>query len=352
MSRTSRRVSISYFLIHALVEIVCFALLYNHFPIRVAWIFALLYDAFAFVPQGAIGLLLKKFRGVDFGTLGVILMSLGLCAYNTENPYFLATGILSLALGNACLHVCGAVATVLCGEGKLFPTALFVGGGSFGVITGQLVGRNHVSVWWLVGCLLIVEALVLCTNPAWNLSWAKDKSKPVPPCPKYGLTKPECSVGFVMLTAFAITAVRSFLGYAIPTGWRTEDWQAVLLFTMMGLGKAFGGYAADRFGAKITGIVTTALAIPFLVCGNRCMVISVIGIFLFSMTMSLTYGMLLSVFFDQPGLNFGVTTLGLFFGTLPIFVFGTIEFVPGIVLIIVLSLLCCAGFYKTLAKRR
>ena len=46
----------------------------------------------------------------------------------------------------------------------------------------------------------------------------------------------------------------------------------------------------------------------------KLMVVSLIGLMLFSMTMAVALGLLVSVMKEYPGLAFGLTTVGLFFG--------------------------------------
>ena len=78
------------------------------------------------------------------------------------------------------------------------------------------------------------------------------------------------------------------------------------------------------------------------------MTISVIGVFLFSMTMSITFGMLLSVIKENPGLAFGVTTLGLFLGICPVLFFGKFGYLIDSILVVIMSLASAYGLYKTL----
>ena len=51
-----------------------------------------------------------------------------------------------------------------------------------------------------------------------------------------------------------------------------------------------------------------------LILGNKMMIISLIGITLFSMTTAVTLGMVISVMKMAPGAAFGVTTIALFAG--------------------------------------
>jgi len=53
--------------------------------------------------------------------------------------------------------------------------------------------------------------------------------------------------------------------------------------------------------------------------GNSVMTVSLIGVGLFSMTMPLTIGLLVSRMPEAPGFSFGITTVALFAGSLPAF---------------------------------
>ena len=61
-----------------------------------------------------------------------------------------------------------------------------------------------------------------------------------------------------------------------------------------------------------TAIISTLCALPFLIIGDNLMLVSIIGVMFFSMTMSITLGLLASVLKQTPGLAFGLTTIGLF----------------------------------------
>ena len=69
------------------------------------------------------------------------------------------------------------------------------------------------------------------------------------------------------------------------------------------------------------------------------MFISLIGVMFFSMTMSITLAILVSKLKKMPGVAFGLTTIGLFLGTLPVF-FIRISMIYNIILIVVASILC------------
>jgi MFS family permease len=129
------------------------------------------------------------------------------------------------------------------------------------------------------------------------------------------------------------------MGYGIPTSWNKTVFQTVLLFVTMGIGKALGGILSDKFGMRKVAIISTLLAVPFLCFGDKIMIVSLIGVMMFSMTMAITLAILVSVLKDNPGLAFGITTIGLFLGTAPIF-FIKISQTLNIIIICVFSVLC------------
>lgn len=70
----------------------------------------------------------------------------------------------------------------------------------------------------------------------------------------------------IVLVAFGVTTARAYVGYAIPISWNKTVWQSVLLFFIMGAGKAVGGYLSDKIGAKKTGVLSTIICIITYFC--------------------------------------------------------------------------------------
>ena len=317
-----------YFIVHACVEIVCFYLLRVHYPTAMAGAIALLYDFVAFLPQGIIGDFMIRHKKIPFETIGHVLMGVSIFVIASPVKAVHIGGYLLLGTGNAILHECGAVATVADSEGKIFPSALFVAGGSFGVVIGQTMGIHQVSPYFLIIPLAVSELLCLTAKTS-----VRKETYPV-----FHVVNTKLAAGLILLIAFLVTAVRSYIAYAIPISWNKELWQSFFLFFIMGAGKALGGFLADRIGVRKTAFIGTHAAVPFLLFGDQLMVISCIGVFFFSMTMSITFAMCLSVLKENPGLAFGITTAGLFLGLLPAFLVQFDQIVNA-VLITVLSIL-------------
>ena len=327
-----------YCIIHFCIEVVCFWLLCYRLPLGIAWGVSLLYDIIAFAPQGLFGAFITKYKGLPYESFGHIFMLVSIPLIFSTSVPLAFLGYASLAVGNAILHVCGAISTVADGGGKAFPSALFVGGGALGVITGRTLGASGLSPVLLVLPLFISQMLCLTSK----------KSLRRETYPEYHQVNVKIKPEVILTVALLVTAVRSFIGYAIPIYWKKELWQDFFLFAVMGAGKAIGGLLIDKIGIRRTAVIGTLFAIPFLMLGGSNMVVSCIGVFFFSLTMSVTFVMCLSCIKKSPGIAFGITTVGLLLGTLPALFLSSIPYEQ--VFVCVLSLLSFALLFPVLKK--
>ena len=170
------------------------------------------------------------------------------------------------------------------------------------------------------------------------------------PCADFHYHSLKIAAVWVVLLATFIVIVRGYMGYGIPTAWKKTTFQTVMLFVTMGIGKGAGGLIADRIGVKKTAMLSAALALPFLLCGDHHMLVSLIGVMFFSMTMSVTLALLVSVLPRTPGLAFGLTTIGLFLGTAPIFFFKFTTVRANGIMIGVLTVVCLLALQVMLRK--
>ena len=330
MKKDGLKTGILYFYIHFIVEIVCFFYLTRVLNDSVlVWLIPFIYDGLAFVPQSMIGYISDKYPKINMGLIGVVLLVISYLIYGLTNlPIFVSLVILSL--GNAFLHISGAEDTLKTADGKLSPAAIFVAGGSFGVITGKLLARTSINPLFLIILILTIIPFVLLSKTYLT----KDSNTN-----KFNYVKDNLNSNFVILVAVLVVIVRGYMGYGIPTSWNKTVLQTVLLFCTMGVGKALGGILSDIFGIRKVAIISCLAAIPFLCFGDNNMFISLIGVMFFSMTMAITLGIIVSKLKKKPGLAFGLTTIGLFLGTAPIF-FIKINMMSNIIIIVVASIIC------------
>ena len=297
---------VAYGFVHFAVEVACFYFLYTRITATpLAWALTLLFDAVAFLPQGLFGMLTDRFPKLNIGLIGAVCM---LVAFPIQSDLI---GLLFLSGGNAMIHVSGAQHTLRDTQGKIGPNAIFVGGGSFGVITGQLLAGLSEPGLVIIPLLLMLLAGVV-------MIWIHRRNDLSGRFADLQITVPK-STEFIVLCAVVAVTVRGYIAYAIPTEWNKTIPQAIALFVSMGLGKSLGGILCDKMGYRKVSYLSMLVGLPFLLGGNSNMVLSLIGVALFSMTMPITVAILVSVFPKQPGFAFGLTTLGLFVGVVPAF---------------------------------
>ena len=323
-----------YFYIHLVTEVVCFfvlsRLLGNSY---VLWFIPLLYDALAFVPQSLFGYFSDKYPKINIGLIGIFILTIALVLFSIG--FNLTISIVLLCIGNGLIHVNGAEVTLRTSKGKMAHPAIFVGGGSFGVIIGKLLGATRVSY--------IVIALISLTMIPFNLlaeEYRKEVEDTKNPCKNFNYHNKKMNVSFVILFSVFIVIIRAYMGYGIPTSWNKTVLESILLFSFMGVGKCLGGIMIDIIGIRKTAIISILASLPFLCFGDQIMIISLFGIMLFSMTMAVTLALLVSTLKKAPGLAFGLTTIGLFLGTVPIFFYRFTTVLANCILISILTIIC------------
>lgn len=323
-----------YFYIHFVTEVLCFYLLASLIgDSPFLWLCPFIYDTVAFVPQSIIGYLNDKYPKLNIGIIGILLLVFGFVSFFLPIISSKYISIIILCLGNAFIHVRGAEVTLRVSGGKLSHSAIFVSGGSFGVITGKLLRSAGISYIFLaVWALTMIPCAILADC---YLDDCGDTS-----CSKFNYHSNKVPLGITVLLAVLVVAVRGYMGYGIPTTWNKTILQTVALYFAMGFGKALGGILSDAFGMRRIALCSTILAIPFLIIGDKHMLVSLIGVLLFSMTMAITLGILVSVLKGTPGLGFGLTTIGLYLGTIPVFFYRFDSFFQNSIIIFAFSTLC------------
>ncbi|MBQ4583622.1 MAG: hypothetical protein IJA94_01865 [Bacilli bacterium] len=334
-----------YFYVHLITELICFYVLGKVIGNNIVlWLSPLIYDTLAFAPQSLIGYVNDKYPKLNFGIIGVLLLTFGLIAFSLNLFSSEYLEIVLVSLGNAFIHIAGAEVTLKSSDGKLSPSAIFVGGGSFGVVAGKLLSSTNVSFWFLTILSLTMIPFIILADMYKNESSSSSLS-----CQKFNYQNLKLNPKVILLLTVFIVIVRAYMGYGIPTSWNKTAIQTVALYFAMGIGKLMGGILSDTFGAKKIALISIIGALPFLLFGDNLMMISLIGVLLFSLTMPITLGILVSVLKRTPGLAFGLTTIGLLLGTLPIF-FVRFSTKINCVIILVLTIICVLIINKVMRK--
>lgn len=327
----NNKIGILYFFIHFIIEITSFYIVSLYTDSDIVWMLALMYDFYAFVPQGIFGYLKDKGIKINFAILGMFLSTLALILlYFNINAILV---ILTLAIGNCMIHIEGAETTLKSSKGKMTPSAIFVSGGSFGVITGKLLAMYKVPIIFIILInLLMLIPILICKKYEDQVETKNIE--------EYNFSNKNINSKIIITLAVFVVIVRAYMGYGIPTTWNKTLIQTILLYCALGIGKALGGILVDSIGIKKTALLSTIGSLPFLLFGNNMMTVSLIGIMMFSMTMAITLGLIVSELKKYPGVAFGFTTLGLFLGSTPIFVFRIESILINCIMVTILTLAC------------
>ena len=339
----SNRLGLYYFVIHFFVEVTSFYILTSYYDSTLIWTISLIYDFGAFVPQGFFGYLRDKGIRVNFALIGTLITSLALVMLFFDMNAIAVTVV--VFLGNCLVHIHGAELTLRSSSGKMTPSAVFVAGGSFGLVTGKLMAAYAVPVLPVLGINLLAVIPILLAE---RLKTANDEEN----LRKYEFSDKKINGAVVIGLATFVVAVRAYMGYGIPTSWNKTVVQTIALYVCMGVGKALGGILTDRIGVRLTALISTVGALPFMVFGADVMAVSLIGITFFSMTMAVTLALIVSRLHKYPGVAFGFTTVGLFLGTLPFFFFRIHSVLVNDIVIALLTIPCVIILMVICVKKR
>ena len=295
------------------------------------------------MPQGFFGFLRDKGIRVNFALIGTLLTSLSLVMLYFDMNAVAVTVV--VFLGNCLVHIHGAERTLRASPGKIAPSAVFVAGGSFGVVTGKLMATYGAPVLAVLGINLLAVIPILLAERIRSTDDEENLSK-------YEFSDKKINSVIVIGLATFVVAVRAYMGYGIPTSWNKTVVQTIALYVCMGVGKALGGILTDRIGIRLTALISTVGALPFMVFGADVMAVSLIGITFFSMTMAVTLALIVSRLQRYPGVAFGFTTVGLFLGTLPFFFFRIHSVLVNDIVIALLTIPCVIILMVICEKKR
>ncbi len=327
-----------YTISHMVVDFSCFYVLMGTFSKQIEDSLTislgfLLYNILAFGLQMFIGYFVDTYavEHSKIAFVGCLLVCAGvLLGFSPWLALFLC------AVGNASFHIGGGINSLVYSDGRMARCGIFVSSGAIGVALGTIAGRIGVPFW------IIVILLLVCSY-AIRFYCFTDKNTVIPNFDKLNVSKPVVtSADVIICLCFISIIVRSYVGFQVPILWKTNTFLFILPSICAFIGKFGGGILADYFGARNVGVLSLLVSIPLLCCFNSNIVLCSIGLVLFNITMSITLWGIASQLKNQPGFAFGLTTLALLIGNIPIFLFTLPENLIKIVLplLILVSLIC------------
>ena len=296
---------------HLIIDFSCYVILFGYFSpaasgAQLASGF-LMYNTIAFPLQMIFGRCFDRRPSRVPALIGCALVIAGLLLHGQPSA-----AVAVCAAGNALFHVGGGTDSLRYSSGRFARPGIFVAFGALGVSLGTRAGLGRISVWPVILTVLVCGLWILaCCGEE-----EEEEELPSLGREKGGSALLKAPEAVIYLCLVSVT-IRSFAGYLISVPWPSEGGWFFLASICAFLGKASGGIAADRFGARLTGVVTLLLCIPLLCLGGESPVLCGLGLILFNMTMAVTAGTIYEKLPGRPGFAFGLTTLGLWLGYLP-----------------------------------
>jgi FSR family fosmidomycin resistance protein-like MFS transporter len=293
---------------HALVDAACAATLFailtlgRNEPQTLVQLI-LIYDVIAFSTQPVFGLLVDKFKTpAQTAAVGILLVAAS--TLMLKMPYLAAV---TAGIGNAVFHVGGGVVSLNLAPGKATLPGIYVAPGALGLTIGIMIGKGGGFIAWPFILLLLGSAVLILIIP-----------RPEFPAPRELPGNLRWFETVIMLLLVSVV-VRALVGQSLVLPWKSNPALLLALTMAVVLGKALGGFLADRFGwiaIAVTGLVISA---PLLAFFAPLPALAIAGTFLFNLSMPVTLVGLAGMLPGKSGFAFGLTTLALIVGALPAF---------------------------------
>jgi FSR family fosmidomycin resistance protein-like MFS transporter len=294
---------------HFLVDFACaFLIFHKTGDAGTLYISFLLYNFCAFALQLPLGLLADRFnRNAVCAASGCVLVA---AAYGFDGLPVAAAVI--AGVGNGLFHIGGGIDVLNSAGGKAGPLGVFVAPGALGIFLGKLLGKqNSIHAAVIIIVLLTAAAVIL------KLRYTKVRRFTSENAPVSFNNIGTLTFFTAALCLFLVVCLRSYAGMTLAFPWTGDgNWGYALVLAVV-LGKAAGGFLADRFGvARASAVTLISSAALFLLPGVP--LCGVAAVLLFNMTMPMTLWAVERLFPGAKGFAFGLLTFGLFLGFVPV----------------------------------
>jgi FSR family fosmidomycin resistance protein-like MFS transporter len=304
----------------------------------------LLYNFCAFAMQMPLGIIADRWsKNYLFAIIGCALVWLAyavVAAPVFAAPTF-AAAVIVVGVGNAMFHIGGGIDVLNISEVKLGALGLFVSPGAFGVYYGTVLGRGvDFSAIAIQLSLLAAAALILVVQIA--------QKGAHPPNAAFSLEGAGSPRAFAIAACFfLVVCMRSFVGLSLDFAWKSiGHWGTALLCAVV-LGKAAGGFIADKIGASKTALISLGMATLLFLLPN-IPAAGVAAVLLFNMTMPITLWAMAKALPGAKGFAFGLLSFGLFLGFLPVY----LGFVASQYAFLMFALICAVSLFTLMAGLR
>ena len=331
-----------YSVIHFVVDLACAVLVSNLVTQKMGagtnlFIAILIYNFFAFAMQLPIGIIADKVnKNAICSAIGCVLVAIGFGFTNYGIIACLIAGI-----GNAMFHVGGGIDVLNISDKKATLSGIFVSTGAMGIFLGGKSASIGFDKYYLIILILLISSVSLF----WLYKKIKDNVK------NEKVISPQLNITeIIAITCLIITVIiRGYVGLILAFEWKSSFILALLSIFVVVFGKMLGGIIGDRIGfMKISLISLIISALLFIFAFNNS-ILGILAILFFNMTMPITLTALSNLLFNNKGMAFGLLTVALFIGSIPVF-FGYKDAVFSQVGLCITSLVSAVALYVGIKK--
>ncbi len=308
----NKRIVGIYSLIHFIVDLSCAILVTNLVAqkmgqgIDLFWA-VILYNFFAFAMQLPIGIIADKLnKNALYSAVGCILVAI---AFGFSE--FGVIACIIAGIGNSMFHIGGGIDVLNISDKKAAPSGIFVSTGAMGIFLGSKSLSAGFDKFYIIILILLISALLLI----WLYRSIKGKVV------NKEMIIPKLSINeYIAILCLIITVcIRSYVGFILAFEWKSKLILAVCSIFAVILGKMLGGIIGDKIGFKKISIISLGVSSILFIFAFNNAILGILAILLFNMTMPITLTALSNILDNNKGMAFGLLTLALFIGTVPIF---------------------------------
>ena len=307
----NKRIVFIYSLIHFIVDLACAILVTNFISQKMGnsinyFVGILIYNFFAFVMQLPIGIIADKVnKNALCSSIGCLIVAI---AYAFSDVGIVAC--LIAGIGNAMFHVGGGIDVLNISDKKATLSGIFVSTGAMGIFLGGKSAAVNFDQYYAIVIALVLSAILLL----WLYKQIKGKVSNIEVIiPKINKTE------MIAIICLMITVVvRGYVGLILAFEWKSNFLLALISIFAVVFGKMLGGIIGDKIGfMKISLISLIVSAIMYIFAFNNS-VLGILAILFFNMTMPITLTALSNILFNNKGMAFGLLTVALFIGAIPV----------------------------------
>lgn len=308
----NKKIVTIYSLIHFIVDLSCAILVTNFVAQKIDgssnfFIGIIIYNFFAFAMQLPIGIIADKInKNAICSAIGCLLVATAFFLTDVGIIACLIAGI-----GNAMFHIGGGIDVLNISNKKATLSGIFVSAGAMGIFLGEKSTTIGFNQYYIIVSILLISALLLF--------WLYNKIKENVKNNKIIVPKIKITEFVIILCLIITVCIRSYVGLILSFEWKSSLLLAVLAICAVVFGKILGGIIGDKIGfIKISVISLLISAILFIFAFNNS-IMGILAILFFNMTMPITLTALSNILYTNKGMAFGLLTLALFIGAIPVF---------------------------------